>query len=96
MRTCFVEYVIARCEGESPGWTYVQCEIIIAYFDKFWHFNLRVRAACIDERLFELRLNRLCKYVASTGGLESGHKHWDSIMMHGLQNKVRLSFFTLI
>ena len=89
MRTSFVEWVLARCEGDDILWSPEQAESIIRYLDKYWHFNPRVRKAFIEEVFLYLKLDLECTDVASTSPHEGSHKHWDALLMRGKQNTVR-------
>lgn len=100
MRMSLVMWVLARCEGDNILWSPVQADIIIRYFDKYWHFNPRVRVAFIDMAFMHLKLDLECEDVATTSPHEGSHMHFDSLLMRGLQNKVgscaRIRQFALV
>ena len=87
MRKSFVEFVLDRCQGDAPAWTPVQAEAVVHYFDKYWHGDLRIRSSFIDAVFLKLRFELHCPYTPSNGAQEGSHAMWDSIIMHGLQNK---------
>ena len=55
------------CDGEEPGLSSCQAELIVKYFDDFWHLNSRVRIATIDEAFLELEFVLGCLHTHTDG-----------------------------
>jgi hypothetical protein len=67
----FVKWVTS--EDTSHLWTDKQVQHIVTYFGKYWHNDVRVRNAWIDEGYMWARFELLIMAFASTGSSKGSH-----------------------